>query len=239
MARTSAPTTKQPKTAPSGPRRGRPRQVPIEEQRERILVAAVEVFASEGFDGATSERIAEVSGVGRPSVYQLFGSKNDVFIAAVKWAIRRMFELTLRSLESTSHLRGRQQAKANVAAYFDLISEEPNTLRIILLADASGDAETREAAKALRRGMQDSIAAYISNTWEGFRVLTPRDANLAASLIASAVESAAIFHMERPDRNTEEIVQFVSDFIWSGVYDLAVVRSSSTRQKAKTKAAPR
>ena len=72
--------------------RGRPRQVPIEEQRERILAAATEVFAREGFDGTTSERIAEVSGVGRPSVYQLFGSKNDVFIAAVDRALMRMLD---------------------------------------------------------------------------------------------------------------------------------------------------
>jgi AcrR family transcriptional regulator len=202
--------------------RGRPRQVPVEEQRERILAAATEVFAREGFDGATSERIAEVSGVGRPSVYQLFGSKNDVFIAAVDRALIRILDRARRSLGSTAHLRGRKQAKANVAAYFEMVTEDPDTFRMLLLADRSGDQATREKATAIRRRMQDSLANYIRNTWEGFQDLQSRDADLGATLIVAAVEQAAVMHLDHPDRSTPEVVQFVADFVWAGVYDLAV-----------------
>jgi AcrR family transcriptional regulator len=208
---------------PTAPRpRGRPRQVPVEEQRERILAAATEVFAREGFDGATSERIAEVSGVGRPSVYQLFGSKNDVFIAAVDRALIRILDRARRSLVSTAHLRGRKQAKANVAAYFEMVTEDPDTFRMLLLADRSGDQATREKATAIRRRMQDSLANYIRNTWEGFQDLQSRDADLGATLIVAAVEQAAVMHLDNPDRSTPEMVQFVADFVWAGVYDLAV-----------------
>lgn len=204
------------------PKRGRPRQVPIDEQRECILAAATEVFAAEGFDGATSERIAEASGVGRPSVYQLFGSKNDVFIAAVERGIRRMLELTSRSLLETAHFRGRKQAKANIATYFEFVTQEPATFRLILLAASSGDAATCESALGLRRGMQEGLARYILQTWEGFQALEPRDATLAATLMLHTVESAAIYHLEHKDRTTEEAVQFTADFIWASAYDLAV-----------------
>ena len=196
--------------------------MPIEAQRERILAAATEVFAREGFDGTTSERIAEVSGVGRPSVYQLFGSKNDVFIAAVDRALLRMFDRMRRSFANTAHLRGRKQAKANVAAYFELVTQEPDTFRMLLLADRSGDAATRDTAKAIRQRMQDALANYMRTTWEGFQDLEPRDADLGASLIVATVESAAVLHLERPDRSTAEVVQFVADFVWAGIYDLAV-----------------
>jgi AcrR family transcriptional regulator len=202
--------------------RGRPRQVPVEEQRERILAAATRVFAVDGFDGATSERIAEVSGVGRPSVYQLFGSKNEVFVAALDRALTRMLLRIRGSFGTTADTRGRKQAKANVAAYFDLVTEEPDTFRMLLLADASGDPNTREAVKVLRRRMQDAIASYIRNTWEGFQDLEPRDADLGATLIAAAVEASAVYHLERPDRSTADVVQFVADFVWAGIYDLAV-----------------
>ncbi len=211
-----------PSQQPPKRKRGRPRAMPLEEQRERILDAATRVFASEGFDGATSERIAELSGVGRPSVYQIFGSKNDVFIAAVDRALTRLLDRIRVSLGSTENLRGRKQARSNISAYFDMVTGEPELLRMLLLADSSGDASTRESAKAIRQRMKDAVAGYIRTTWEGFQDLDPRDADLGAVLIAAAVEAAAVVHLERPDRSTHEIVEFVSDFVWSGIYDLAV-----------------
>ena len=202
--------------------RGRPRQMPLDEQREQILAAATRLFVEQGLDGVTSERIAEACGVGRPSVYQLFGSKNDVFIAAVDRAFTRLLGHMSRSFRKTATVRGRKQAVANITEYFDLVTREPDTFRMLMLADVSGDARTREAAKAIRRRLQDGLAAYMRATWEGFQDLVPRDADLAAMLIASGVEASAVYHLERPDRTTPEVVQFVADFVWAGIYDLAV-----------------
>lgn len=207
--------------APPRPR-GRPRQVPLEEQREAVLAAATRVFASEGFDGATSEKIAEEAGVTRPTVYQLFGSKNDVFLATLDRALTRMFDHIRRSLSSTTEFRGRKQSRSNIAAYFRMVSEEPDTFRMLQIADSTGDAVTRKAAVAIRHRMRDAVAHYIGATWEGFQALDPRDATLAAELIADSVETAAVYHLDHHDRSTEEVVQFVADFVWAGVYDLAV-----------------
>jgi AcrR family transcriptional regulator len=212
-----------PEGSSNAPRpRGRPRQVPLEAQREAILAAATRVFATEGFDGATSEKIAEEAGVARPTVYQLFGSKNEVFLAALDRALTRIFDHIRRSLSSTTDVRGRKQARSNIAAYFRVVSEEPDTFRMLQIADSTGDAATRKAAVAIRGRMRDAVAQYIGATWEGFQALDPRDAALAATLIADSVETAAVYHLEHRDRSTEEVVQFVADFVWSGVYDLAV-----------------
>jgi len=216
--------------------RGRPRQVPLEEQRETILAAATRLFAANGFDGVTSESIAEASGVGRPSVYQLFGSKNDVFLATVERAFARMLDHMRRSFGKTVSVRGRKQAVANVTAYFEIVTEQPDVFRMLILADVSGDARTREAAKAIRQRLQDGLATYMRTTWEGFQNITEHDANLAAMLIGSAVERSAVYHLERPDRATPEMVQFVADFVWAGVYDLAVghdIPLGRTSQKQK------
>lgn len=218
----STPADDSPDVSPAPRPRGRPRQVPLEEQREAILAAATRVFADEGFDGATSEKIAEQARVGRPTVYQLFGSKNDVFLAALDRALTRMFDGIRRSLTQTTAVRGRKQARSNIAAYFQIVSEEPDTFRMLQIADSTGDAATRKAALEIRMRMRDAVASYIGATWEGFQALQPRDAELAATLIASSVETAALYHLEHRDRSTEEIVQFVADFVWAGVYDLAV-----------------
>jgi AcrR family transcriptional regulator len=218
--------------------RGRPRQVPLEDQRETILAAATRVFASEGFDGATSEKIAEEAGVGRPTVYQLFGSKNDVFLAALDRALSRMFDSIRGSLASTTEVRGRKQARSNIAAYFRMVSEEPDTFRMLQLADSSGDASTRQAASAIRERMREAVAGYIRATWEGFQVLEEGDADFAAALIAAAVERAAVYHQEHGDRSVERSVQFVADFVWSGVYDLAVGHNIPDGRKGAAPASP-
>ena len=45
---------------------------------EAILGAALEVFATEGFRGATLDQIAEVAGISKPNLLYYFASKEDV-----------------------------------------------------------------------------------------------------------------------------------------------------------------
>src|SRR5579871_4417164 len=47
--------------------------------QQRILDAALRVFADEGYHGASVDRIARVAGCSRVSFYQYFASKEDVF----------------------------------------------------------------------------------------------------------------------------------------------------------------
>ncbi|QSB06900.1 TetR family transcriptional regulator [Natronoglycomyces albus] len=61
----------------SGRRPGKP------DTREEILVSARELFATLGFDRASVRRIAAEANVDPALVHHYFGSKNDLFLAAV------------------------------------------------------------------------------------------------------------------------------------------------------------
>lgn len=52
--------------------------------REDILVAAREVFAERGFDGATVRAVAKEAGVDPALIYHYFGSKQQLFVAAME-----------------------------------------------------------------------------------------------------------------------------------------------------------
>ena len=68
-----------------------PRQrVPASERREALIEAAVHEFARGGLHGTPVDRIARRVGVAQPYVFSLFGSKRDLFLAAVE----RGFELS-------------------------------------------------------------------------------------------------------------------------------------------------
>jgi len=48
-------------------------------KRERILAAALEIFATQGFSNTTVQEIAERAGVGKGTFYTYFPTKEDVF----------------------------------------------------------------------------------------------------------------------------------------------------------------
>jgi AcrR family transcriptional regulator len=68
-------------THPGGSARG-PRMT-ADERRDAIIAAATEEFATGGLVGASTEAIARRVGVSQPYVFQLFGTKKDLFLAVV------------------------------------------------------------------------------------------------------------------------------------------------------------
>ncbi len=57
--------------------------------KERILRAALELFARDGYDGVGMQRIAKAIGIKAPSIYKHYKGKRDIFEAI----LRRMEEL--------------------------------------------------------------------------------------------------------------------------------------------------
>jgi AcrR family transcriptional regulator len=58
-------------------------QVLKKELRERILAAALEVFAAQGYAAATMAAIAERAGLGTASLYRYYPGKAELFEAAI------------------------------------------------------------------------------------------------------------------------------------------------------------
>src|SRR6202035_3570801 len=71
----------------SGEKRQR---VPASERRDALIESAVQEFARGGLHGTPVDRIARSVGVAQPYVFALFGSKRELFLAAVE----RGFEVT-------------------------------------------------------------------------------------------------------------------------------------------------
>jgi AcrR family transcriptional regulator len=80
-----------------------PRQS-ADERRDAIVDKAMAEFATAGLAGAKVDKIAEDAGVSQPYVYQLFGTKKELFLAVV----RRAFGRTRLTFEEAvrDHVRG-------------------------------------------------------------------------------------------------------------------------------------
>src|ERR1700744_2068977 len=79
---------------PTSPSRQR---VPAAERRDTLIEAAVHEFAPGGLQGTPVDRIARRVGVAQPYVFSLFGSKRDLFLAAVERAFQHVADVFTRA----------------------------------------------------------------------------------------------------------------------------------------------
>jgi len=100
--------------------------------RERILAAALDLFAERSYEGASTRLIAERAGVRQPLLTYHFGSKTELWRAAVG----RLFEDLARALsERVAGLRGVDEetvARLVVADFVRFSASHPELHRIIM-----------------------------------------------------------------------------------------------------------
>jgi AcrR family transcriptional regulator len=60
------------------------------ERRVEVVEAAVKAFASGGLHGTSTEEIARLAGVSQPYLFRLFGTKRDLFLAALERMFSRL-----------------------------------------------------------------------------------------------------------------------------------------------------
>jgi AcrR family transcriptional regulator len=113
--------------------------------REAILAAAEEVFAVQGYAGATSRDLSRAAGVSESVIYRHFGSKSGLFATAVLAPF-------LRFLETFSDTSARYLAqplpaevmmRLFVSELFDQLTVHRGALRSFLAAAEDLDADTK------------------------------------------------------------------------------------------------
>ena len=131
-----------------------PQRKSAEERRDEILDAALVEFAERGLHGASTDEIAKRAGISQPYVFRLFGSKKDLFKAAVARCFRETLELFQRAAEGK---RG-EEALGRWARPTRSCSSTARGLRAQMQAYAACD--DPEICEVVRNGYGD-IVAYV------------------------------------------------------------------------------
>jgi AcrR family transcriptional regulator len=114
------------------------------DRRQQIISAALEEFALGGLAGTSTEDIATRAGISQPYLFRLFGTKNELFIAAA----RRCFENVLETFEVASQgLIGEDAMGAMATAYGELIQDRKNLLAQLQMYAACEEPGVRETAR--------------------------------------------------------------------------------------------
>ncbi|WP_426364478.1 TetR family transcriptional regulator [Streptomyces sp. E-08] len=177
-------------TEPAPRRRGRPSRTEEESgpgARERILTAARAQFAERGYDKASVRGIAKDAGVDPALVHHYFGTKDEVFAAAV--------EVSFEPAAVLPAILGgpREAIGERLARFFIGVWENPAS-RAPLLAIVRSALTHEAAAKVLRtfvlRRLLERIAAELDVPDPSFR------AELAASHMIGIVIMRYVIQVE-------------------------------------------
>ena len=151
-----------------------------------MLDAACAVFADEGFDRANMAAIAARAGTTKPTLYARFGSKEELFAAAV----RREYELRKARLfaayEGGDDQPFHERLRHWTSAYFDLVRERPDGFRLI------SEGERYPVAAAVIEQANSEIVDRIAGLV--IRISgrhAPRGARLVAAMISGMLTSCA------------------------------------------------
>lgn len=150
-----------------------PREVMEEHQRDRVLTAAIEVFAKRGYPGTTVDHLVAAAKVGVGSFYSLFDGKEACFLQAYD----RIVAEGRAQIGAAVPAEGSwpQQLVACLRALLVLIEAEPLRARVALVevqtagaeALAHYEANLEEPASLLRTGREHSpIAAELPASLE-------------------------------------------------------------------------
>ncbi len=130
-------------------------------QRERALAAAIEVVEAEGFASMTVAKIIERSAISRRTFYELFGDREDCFLAAFEQTLAEAHELVARAYSSQRDWRS--GIRAAVVELLALIDERPGVAKLCIVDTlAAGQTVLERRARAL-----DELAAAIDRACAG------------------------------------------------------------------------
>lgn len=183
---------------------------------DRLIKAAVQVFAEKGFAGTATRDIARLAEVNETSLFRIFGSKEDLFWAALS---SRLQEVRLRkelqqALAEDAHPRVVLplfiEFVVNTAAY------QPELIRLlgVALLELRPQAEIvqRQALAPIFRTLVDYLSRGV--TKGTLRPLDPSitAVGLAATIIGQQGLASVLTGMSALHANTEEAVLAYSEY---------------------------
>ena len=201
--------------------RTHPRKLPKQERAkatvEAILAATAHILVREGFDAASTNRIADEAGVSVGSLYQYFPSKEAIVSALLERHVHRMLGVIQIGLEGWMSLPPRAAAREVVRAMIDAHAVDPDLHRVFM--EETPRLGRLEGAAELERKFQELAEAYLQRHRDRIR---PRNLEIAAFLVVQTVEAlthAAVLYRREKLRSEEfldEATELVARYLRVG-----------------------
>ena len=155
-------------------------RVKTDAKRREIVATAWEVFRAKGFEGASMSDVADRLGGSKATLYRYYGSKDELFAAALEEALREQSDDAYRRISREGDLRARLLEFADTYLKFRLTPEMIGVHRLMIAS-----AERSDLSAVLR-------AEFIDPNWRRFADVIERE--MAAGHLRDADPYLASIH---------------------------------------------
>jgi AcrR family transcriptional regulator len=161
-----------------------------EERREDVLRAAAAAFANGGYQGTTTQDVAERAGISQPYIFRLFSSKKELFLAVVEDCFKRTERTFAKAAEGLS---GDEALHAMGMAYIELIRDPVNLLvQMHCFTAAAGDPDIRLVAQCGMRKVWETASRASGASDEALRTW------IAMGMLCNMVAALGIEQLDEP-----------------------------------------
>ena len=149
-----------------------------EPTRQRVLEAALEVFAERGYDGASVRDVCARAGVNGAAVNYHWGAKDKLWLAVCEETGRRFLEVAKTRVQLDGELH--DVADSIVGTMFDTLLENPKLARVLAWASLQADSLDFEAAAEPFKPIVELATRFLGRLQRDGRL--PADVDLEAAV---------------------------------------------------------
>jgi len=172
------------------------------ESERRIIRAAVELFARQGFLRTTLIEVGKAAGYTGGLVSHRFGSKEGLLNAVIDNATKRFFEDRLRpGIEGASVGSAEQALRNYISIYFEEVFERESHIRAlyVIMGEGLGAVpEVQPKIARLNRGMRNRLTVIVQRGIDAGEFNVNLDPKAAAVLIVGLLRGVVMQYLADP-----------------------------------------
>ena len=164
-------------------------------RKDRIMDAALRIFAEKGFQNSTITEISKTAGVSEATVYEYFGTKEDLLFAIPEKITKDTLEESSRVIPYIKGVEGK--IRAILLFYVQLYQTNPNYSALVLLQLMSNKRFRQTPARAAIRKSSHALLDCIKAGIEDGTFKKDSNPYLIRSILMGTIEHLFIhWHMQ-------------------------------------------
>ncbi len=195
------------------------------ERRLQLVDIGRRLFAEKGFDGTSTEEIANRAGVSKPIVYEHFGGKEGLYAVVIDREMQRLLDLFTDSLTAGTPRELLEQAALALLTY---IEDQSDGFRI--LVRDSPVASTGGTFSSLLNDIASQVEYIIAREFKA-RGFETKLAGLYSQALVGMVALTGQWWLEARRPKRDEVAAHLVNLAWYGLSDLKPRPTLITRDR--------